>query len=228
MMRSAGRPAAARFAIPGGVLLAFVILCAVGQVATIVPVQAPAASGAGAVGTGFTFNPDAYVRSIWASKVVPAATEQSVPLTTLLAALKTDPAAAAKIYGHVVAGEANYLVRFSGVVSKLDTSSPLGVLTMTVPDQGGTVMVQVAIGPVILGSALRDALPFISFGQFLNQIQYGNVADALNTAAETGVAAAVASPAIVGQTLQVYGAMSFDSANPSAVTVIPVVLQKKG
>ena len=33
-----------------------------------------------------------------------------------------------------------------------------------------TVVLQ--IGPVIFGTALRDALPFIAFGDFVNQIDY--------------------------------------------------------
>ena len=38
----------------------------------------------------------------------------------------------------------------------------------------------VQIGPVIRGTTLRDALPFIQFSQFVNQLQFAQVGNALN------------------------------------------------
>lgn len=219
------RPAAIRAALGVGTAVLLAILWAGGMVATVKPLASNAAPDA-SPSAGLAFNAAAYVDSIWPSRVVPAA-RQGVALPTLLTELKADPEAAKKRYGHVVGGVANYLVRFTGIVNKIDTSSPLGALTVTVKTPAAAVSVQVQVGPVILGTAVRDALPFINFNEFLNQVQYGGVADALNAKVKKVVLSKLDLGKLAGRKISVDGALPYDGTEPDDLTVTPIVLSSE-
>jgi predicted lipoprotein len=79
-------------------------------------------------------------------------------------------------------------------------------------DSGITVLT----GPVIRGTALRDALPFIQFSQFTNQLEYARVANALN---DRAVKVAQTSQVKAGDTVRYVGAPSTDG-------VVPVFLER--
>ncbi|MGH7118646.1 MAG: DUF2291 domain-containing protein [Acetobacteraceae bacterium] len=211
--------------LAGLVLLA--VLWANGMVATVHPLGGAAAEDS-APSSGLAFSPAAYVARIWKPRVVQAARHESVTLPELLAALAKDRKAALAHYGHEVAGTWNILVRFSGTVSGVDTSSPIGTLTIDAASSRGTIPVKIAIGPVILGTTLRDSLNFISFGEFLNQIQYGAVADELNNRVVKDVVGPLHGEALKGRKLTVFGAYTYDDADPDDITVTPVLLEAIG
>jgi predicted lipoprotein len=77
--------------------------------------------------------------------------------------------------------------------------------------------VAVLTGPVIRGTALRDALPFIQFSQFTNQLEYARVANALN---DRAVKVAQAAQIHVGDTVRYAGAVSKEG-------VVPVMLERR-
>jgi predicted lipoprotein len=208
-----------------GLFVVLALLWWAGLVATVQPINGTAAANADPA-SGASFDPQAYVAHIWTPQIVPAA-QHGVALATLLPALARDPAAATAQYGNSAAGTSNFMVTLTGTVTKVDTSSPLGVVTVSVPTGATTVLVQVDVGPVILGTALRDALKFITFGEFLNQIQYGGVADALNAHVVQDVLPKLDVPKLQGQQISVDGAYVYNSADAHDVTVVPVVLQSK-
>jgi predicted lipoprotein len=70
-------------------------------------------------------------------------------------------------------------------------------------------------GPVIRGTALRDALPFIQFSQFTNQLEYARVSNALN---DRAVKVAESAHVKAGDTVRYAGAGSKDG-------VVPVMLE---
>lgn len=204
------------------VLLA--MLFAEGMVVTVVPLAITTA-GDSSPASGLAFNAKAYVDRIWPKKVVPAALHESVPLPTLLAAIGRDKPAALRRFGHRVDGTYNMLVRFSGKVSRIDASSPMGAVTVDVAAGSRSIPVKVAIGPVILGTSLRDAMKFISFQAFLNQVQYGDVADDLNNHVTKDVIRSLQLTRIRGRRIEVFGAYTYDDANPRTIAVTPVILR---
>lgn len=211
-------------------LAIFVACCVVlavlvwqGLVVTVVPIGGSTAADS-FPSAGLSFDPNAYVARIWPKQVVLTVRKDSVALPELLAALAKDKSAALKKYGNEVVNSYNLLVRFSGKVEKIDTSTPIGTMTVDVTSGDKTVPVQVAIGPVILGTTLRDALKFISFGEFLNQIQYGGVSDALNTMVTTGVVRPQQATKLKGQTVKIFGAYTYDGSNAQNITVTPVIV----
>src|SRR5262249_44460236 len=71
-------------------------------------------------------------------------------------------------------------VTLDGVVVAVNTTSRVGTAAIDVMPTDGRPDAQLMIGPVIRGTALRDALDFIQFTDFTNQIQFADVANALN------------------------------------------------
>lgn len=104
------------------------------------------------------FDAAAYVESIWQSKVLPAI-ERAPDLATMSPCVNP------------------CLAKGQGRVAQVDTASRTGI---AIVDVGGGQTVAIQIGPVIRGTSLRDALPFIQFSQFVNQLQFARVGNALN------------------------------------------------
>jgi predicted lipoprotein len=165
------------------------------------------------------FNAAAYVDSIWNSKVLPAAMDGSADLGTLIAALRSDPAAANRRYGHKAGeGAACFLVNGQGRVLRVDAGSRSGSMTVDLPPYDGRPDAAIQIGPVLLGTALRDALPFIDFAQFVNQLDFADVGNELNSRA-----AKVALKELPGKTVSFCGALEQPEAG-AVPRIVPVKL----
>ena len=54
-------------------------------------------------------------------------------------------------------------------------------------DGDGSADVTLQLGPVIRGTALRDAMPFIVFTDFRDQIEFAKLARAMNDRASAGL-----------------------------------------
>ena len=171
------------------------------------------------------FNADGYVDGVWDSKVMPLVRDKATDIATVLDALAKDPDAAGTQYGHRAEAEGaawNFLVKGKGKVTKVDMASRRGTVVVALDDDPAGRSVSLQVGPVVFGSAFRDSLPFVSFNDFINQIDYAQVSRKLN---DRGVAAARQGldPAQAeGRTIVFHGAM----ANPGGgeVQVTPVIL----
>ena len=75
---------------------------------------------------------------------------------------------------------ANLFVKGRAVVTSVDTRSRVGLALLDLTPADGRADGALQIGPVLRGTALRDALEFVKFGDFVNQIAFAEVATALN------------------------------------------------
>jgi predicted lipoprotein len=143
---------------------------------TIRPIESKATTA-----TTQTFSADSYVDSIWESKLVPTVTEKAIDLATLLTALERNMDEANKQYGvRNAEGPAHFMVRGEGVVTRVNSDSPHRTLTIRLPKYAGKTEVTMQIGPVFRGTALRDAVGFIKFNEFTNQLQFAEVSTKLH------------------------------------------------
>lgn len=172
------------------------------------------------------FNADDYVASIWTTKVVPTVDSQAVDLPKLVTALKQDQSAASNKYGVSAGTSVPYAfdVRVVGVVKSVDTSTPVGVLKLAVP--GVSSDVEIAVGPLVLGTALRDSMPFISLNDFTNQVQYATVSQALNKKALSVAFKDTSPQSLEGKKVEVWGAFALQSLD--SITITPVRLKVEG
>ncbi len=119
--------------------------------------------------------PAQIAQSLWASKILPAAHGQALDWTALKQAQgKLNPTENKSVY-----------VKFTGKISALDTEGLERNLTAIVNGE----QVSLQLGPIIKGNAVRDAAGFIRFEDFKNQVQFAQVARALNKQALSGLPA---------------------------------------
>ncbi len=176
---------------------------------------------------GGAFNAQTYVDKMWDAKVLPLMQTAPVEVATVLDAIAKDPDAAGKQYGHR-AGEGQpwtYLVKGEGAVTAVDVASRHGTATVEMMIDGKPTPVVLQVGPVIFGTALRDALPFIAFGDFVNQIDYASVSRALNDKATAGFAKEMAGAE--GKVVSFTGAATAPSGS-TPLTITPVLLSIGG
>ena len=152
------------------------------------------------------FDAGTYVETIWESRVVPAIRSQAMPL----ADFESGPGARAAA------------VSFDGVVTGVNTESRVGTASIDVAPPDGRVDVLVLIGPVVRGTALRDALDFIQFTDFTNQIQFAAVANALNDRVLATTLQDLAPEALAGRSVQILGVAWRDRTADDVPFVVPV------
>jgi predicted lipoprotein len=203
-----------RAALAGLLLTALVSACS--RVPGVYVYEASSPGSAG--GSATAFDPKTYVDGIWASKIVPTVRDQAVDVGTVAAAIAKDPDAAGKQYGHQAGTGSPYafMVKGAGTVTKVDTEAPTGPVTVEVPAAGGgkPLELSIATGPVIAGTALRDAVGFISFGDFTNQI---------NNRVKTDVTGKLDIKHLPGKKVTFYGA--FSELTPGQIFLVPTSVE---
>lgn len=172
------------------------------------------------------FNATDYAQGIWAEQAMPHFTSTARPAGEVLTAIAGDFAAAGTSFGYRP-GEGSpwsFIVSGEGQVLSKNTGSRAGTMVIALEGASAAVEATLQIGPVIRGNAVRDALPFVSFKDFTNQLEYANAGKALTALASanfSGNAEAIA----VGDRVRFTGAISISKAG-DAVLITPVSLER--
>ena len=150
------------------------------------------------------FDAKTYVAAIWDARVLPTLRSRAVQF----ASFQDRP-------DHATS------VSLNGVVLDVNTSSRVGTAAIDVAPGDGRADALLMIGPVLRGTALRDVLDFIQFTDFTNQIQFADVANALNDHVLTTVIEHLDAATLKGRHVQVLGVAWRQS---STVDVLPFVV----
>jgi predicted lipoprotein len=174
-----------------------------------------------------TLSPAAAVlEPIWSSKVVPTILEKAYDIAAILPEIRADPEAAGQKYGRREATNPyNYLVRGAGKVAEVNMKSRVGTLDLRANGLGEPVHLQ--IGPVVLGTALRDATGFVTFSQFTNQLDFADASKEMNTRALRLALNGVDPATLQGKTITFCGALTFDPKSKSPITITPIKIEVK-
>lgn len=192
----------------------------------IVPDPDPAEIASAGTGQTDEARMEAFARENWENRVLPVIQDNLVPLDELRVALARNADAAGEKFGLRPKGEANpwnFSVSGQGkiVEAKLDSrAAKLGV--DTTGDDAADVTVQ--LGPIIRGAALRDAMPFIDFTDFRDQIEFAKLASALNAMAHAGISKPEGD--VIGQDVRFEGV--FTLRDPAMIELVPVTLEIGG
>lgn len=173
------------------------------------------------------FDASGYVDRIWASKVLPDFKERAVEIDTLLSEVLKDPDKAGRAHGHRESdgNPWTYEIKGEGKVLAVDTASRHAIVSIELQTASGPRKVDLQIGPVVFGTMLRDALPFIKFGDFVNQIQYAQVSRALNDRASKSVRSSFDPADAMGKTVVFYAAAVLGGGGDS-ITATPVMIEQ--
>jgi predicted lipoprotein len=183
---------------------------------TVVPIQTTAER---------TFNSKDYAASVWESRVLPTADRFAIELQTFMESQTLGPDLKA---GSSIAGRTRAVfVKGTATVADVDRKSRIGLarLRLLWAKDGQSAAIQ--IGPVLRGTALRDALEFIRFTDFVNQLEFAGVANALNERVLTDVLASVNADGLAGREIVFVGAVPLAGAS-STLEIVPVRLMVAG
>jgi predicted lipoprotein len=177
------------------------------------------------VASSTNLDPTDYVNKYWTTKILPAVHQSAVDLPTLLAKLKQDEAATAKRYGHVatLGGQPTFLVKGDAHIVSVNTSG--------IPAQAGLAIGHakapiafMQLGPIVTGTDVRDAMKFISFNQFADQVTYSEVATAINKRIVTTTLNKLDNSKLKGKSVQFTGAFTL---NPGKPVITPITVEVK-
>lgn len=162
---------------------------------------------------------------MFAARIVPYVAAEAVEIATLRQALAAGLEPAGAAHGHRPPSEGspwNFLVKGQGRVVKADTAARAAKLELDTDADGAADLV-VQLGPVIKGTALRDAADFIVFTDFRDQIEFAKLARALND--EAHKALALPEGDLTGKNLAFEGALTLRSAG-DAQALVPTALKE--
>jgi predicted lipoprotein len=162
------------------------------------------------------FDADAYVASIW-PQILETADRSAVDVTTVG---RVPPETA----GDSLPTRRALFVRGTGVVSMVDLGSRVGLAHLEID---GVVErgVAIQVGPVLRGTAVRDALPFVRFTDFTNQFDFAAVAGSINRRVLQEVLGPIDLETLAGRRVSFTGAAVIDNARAdSTLAIVPVIL----
>lgn len=176
------------------------------------------------------FDASAWVAAVWTTKVVPHFAKDAVDVGPVLVALEKDVDEAGTKFGRRADSEGSpwtFTVKGKGKVVSVDTESRAGSMIVAVDAPSGPANVTLQIGPVVRGTAIRDSLPFFAFGDVNNQIQFAQVARALNDKAIATIRPRVDALKAPGTPVEFTGAMNV-SGSIEGLLIAPVALEGAG
>jgi predicted lipoprotein len=183
-------------------------------------------TGSGAATAANTTNDtSSFVEPIWNSKVVPTIVTKSVDAAVLLPEIRANPEAAGEKYGRREATNPfNYMIKGSGKVTQVNTESRAGTMTVELANSTNHETVTLQTGPVVIGTAIRDATGLVSFNQFTNQIDYAAISKEMNSRAIKDALSGKDPARLVGKSVQFFGAFTFDPKSTAPIRITPVKL----
>jgi predicted lipoprotein len=186
----------------------------------------PIDSAEGSTATASTLTAAAFVDSIWSAKLLPSIDNAAADLRTFLDAYAKSPSEALSRFGRRESNGATYLsVKGTGRVIAVDTHSKVGLALVDVPPFDGRPDVTIQVGPVMRGTSLRDATGLVRFTDFVNQLQYADVANELNDRVLKLVIAPLPLTSLAGKIVAFEGTATGElSAMPPVRELVPVRL----
>ena len=216
-----------RWVACAALLLAAIALTSCRFIATAnVPALANEGAGHGAA----PFDPDKSVTSIWAPKVVPYFEKKGGPFVQVRELAAKSPDEAGARFGYRAKSEGTpwtLIVRIDGVIVGANTESRAATIDVDVSGQAKTDAA-IQIGPAIRGTAIRDALDFVSFNDFTNQIDFAQFGKAFNTHVYRETLEKLPRESLIGRKVSVLGAYPFVStADMPLVTPVEITVGPK-
>lgn len=167
-----------------------------------------------------------YAEENYLTEVVPRIEESAVPLSELLGEIVADPENAGEAYGQRDDDQRPYsfATRATGTL----VEGPFGEVGLEVAGIPSGLSVGIAIPPLGSATALRDAGADVTFGDFVNQTEYQNVAIELNKQAAEHVFQSMDIESMMGESVSVVGAFTWSSdtgGDVEHVTIVPVSIE---
>ena len=164
------------------------------------------------------FDAKAYVENIWKSKIIPTISKEAEEITFILDELfKNKEIAEEKYGGRSGTGSYSFMIKGKGEVSSLNTASRVGTLSIKLEKQYDSEIF-ITLGPVIKKDSIRDAVKFIQFNDFVNQLDFADVSRIIKVRVLNEIIGPLNLKEITGKKIYFEGAITFDRKDKIFIT----------
>ena len=164
------------------------------------------------------FDPVSYVENIWESKILTTIHNDSEEITFILDQLFKNQELAEEKYGHRSGtGSFSFMVRGKAEVVSLNKKSRVGTLSIKL-EKEYDAEIYITIGPVIKKDSIRDAVKFIKFNDFVNQLDFADVSRVIKVRVLNEIIGPLNLKEITGKKINFEGAITFDRNDKIYIT----------
>ena len=164
------------------------------------------------------FDPVSYVEEIWYSKIIPTISNDSEEITFMLDELFSNKELAEEKYGHRSGtGSYSFMVNGKAEIIGLNKESRVGTIELKL-SKDYDAKIFITIGPVIKKDSIRDAVKFIKFNDFVNQLDFAGVSRIIKTRVMNEIIGPLNLNNIVGKKISFEGAITFDRKDKIFIT----------
>jgi len=180
--------------------------------------------------TGTAFKADEYVAAVWDKQVLPDYEKNAFDVGTVLGALRSDRKAAIAKYGvRKETGEVIYIFKVRGQarVAKYDNTSRNGVIRVNIEPESSGLSATLQVGPVVVGTTIRDSLEFIHFTDVGNQLQFADLANQLNARMLKDSVSSLDLPTLPGRRISFSGCFKLEEEQVlNTIVITPAKIQR--
>ena len=164
------------------------------------------------------FDPVSYVENIWEPKILTTIHNDSEEITFILDQLFKNQELAEEKYGHRSGtGSFSFMVRGKAEVVSLNKKSRVGTLSIKL-EKEYDAEIYITIGPVIKKDSIRDAVKFIKFNDFVNQLDFADVSRVIKVRVLNEIIGPLNLKEITGKKINFEGAITFDRNDKIYIT----------
>ena len=164
------------------------------------------------------FDAKAYVENIWKSKIIPTISQDAQDITFILDELFKNKEVTEEKYGdRSGTGSYSFMIKGKGEVTSLNTASRVGTLSIKLEKKYDSEIF-ITLGPVIKKDSIRDAVKFIQFNDFVNQLDFADVSRIIKTRVLNEIIGPLNLKEIVGKKINFEGAITFDRKDKIYIT----------
>ena len=164
------------------------------------------------------FDAKAYVENIWQSKIIPTISEDANEITFILDELfKNKEVTEEKYGGRSGTGSYSFMVKGKAEITSLNTASRVGTLSIKL-EKKYDAEIFITLGPVIKKDSIRDAVKFIKFNDFVNQLDFADVSRIIKVRVLNEIIGPLKLKEITGKNINFEGAITFDRKDKIYIT----------
>ena len=164
------------------------------------------------------FDAKAYVENIWQSKIIPTVSKEAKDITYILDELfKNKEVAEEKYGGRSGTGSYSFMIKGKGEITSLNTASRVGTLSIKLEKKYDSEIF-ITLGPVIKKDSIRDAVKFIKFNDFVNQLDFADVSRIIKVRVLNEIIGPLNLKEITGKKINFEGAITFDRKDKIYIT----------
>ena len=164
------------------------------------------------------FDAKAYVENLWEPKIIPTISKEAQDITLILDELfKNQEITEEKYGGRSGTGSYSFMIKGTGDITSLNTASRVGTLSIQLEKQYDSEIF-ITLGPVIKKDSIRDAVKFIKFNDFVNQLDFADVSRVIKVRVLNEIIGPLNLKEITGKKINFEGAITFDRNDKIYIT----------